>query len=147
IRDRNVTGVQTCALPILEYRYEQDILNKLESIAEHLPLLVSFGDRSDGQQQEIDYLATARQLLGAPDGGSGISEAELAAISERADEIQQRIEEREDEIAELLSTPDEEESDPAAGDEATSPAGEAPHRDVPATAQQDGNIERESGEQ
>lgn len=85
---------------ILEYRYEQDILDKLEGLAEHLPMLVSFGG---GNDEGIDYLATARELLGVSDGGSGLSESDMAAIRERTEAIKQRISERESEIDELLA--------------------------------------------
>src|SRR5699024_5556472 len=161
----DIQAVSAAQAPeILEYRYEQDILNKLENLAGHLPLLVSFGDGSDGQQQQIDYLATARQLLGVSDGGSGISQAELTQIHERAEEIQERITAREDEISELLAARDDE-SEPAEGDQERASDEEraseqdgaaatigytteaAGHTDVSATTAAVGDTEQQAGEQ
>lgn len=100
---------------ILEYRYERDILDKLEGLAEHLPLLVSFGDGID--DEGIDYLTTARQLLGASDHGAGLSESDMVAIRERTETIQQRIGERESEIEELLTNAEYVDPDAIAEDE------------------------------
>lgn len=85
---------------ILEYRYEQDILDKLEGLADHLPTLVSLGD---GGEDDIDFLATARQMLGVSDGGAGLSESDMAAIRQRTEAIQERIRGRQAEIEELLA--------------------------------------------
>ncbi|WP_242687471.1 MULTISPECIES: SPFH domain-containing protein [unclassified Actinopolyspora] len=83
---------------ILEYHYEKETLDKLESLAEHLPTLLSLGDG-----ENIDYLATARQMLGATEDGGGLSEADVAAIQQRVETIQQRVREREAEIEQLLA--------------------------------------------
>lgn len=83
---------------ILEYHYEKNALDKLESLAEHLPMLVSLGDSDD-----IDYLAAARKMLGATDGSAGLSEADVAEIQGRTAAIQERIQEREGEIEQLLA--------------------------------------------
>lgn len=154
----DIQAVSAAETPeILEYRYEQDILSKLESLAPHLPMLVSFGGDSDGQR-EIDYLATARQLLGAPEGGAGIPDSELARIRERADEIQQRITQREDEITDLLATPEEEAAaEDVPGEQSVAQIKASVSEDEiteqvqelsdPATKQQTPGTEEEAGEQ
>ncbi|MBA8824718.1 regulator of protease activity HflC (stomatin/prohibitin superfamily) [Saccharopolyspora lacisalsi] len=105
---------------ILEYRYEQDMLDKLEGLAEHLPVLVSLGDGDD-----IDYLTAARRMLGVSDEGAGLSETDVAAIQQRTEAIQERIRARQAEIDELLApaVPEEE----ATAEETTSE--EVPERD------------------
>lgn len=111
---------------ILEYRYEQDILDKLEGLADHLPTLVSLGD---GGEDDIDFLATARQMLGASEGGAGLSESDMAAIRQRTEAIQERIRGRQTEIEELLARnareaagPDEVGEDEETGTEAAAGA-------------------------
>ncbi len=79
---------------ILEYRFQQDILDKLEGIADHLPQVVQVGDGAD---DGLDFLVIARQLVGSRDT-SLFSDADMAAIRERMDAIQARISERESEI-------------------------------------------------
>ncbi|MGJ7908338.1 SPFH domain-containing protein [Actinopolyspora sp. H202] len=83
---------------ILEYHYEKDVLDKLESLAEHLPVLVSLGDQDD-----IDYPAAARRMLGNHEGAAGLSESDVAAIRERTETIRERISGREAEIEQLLA--------------------------------------------
>ena len=118
----DIQAVSAAETPeILEYRYEQDMLSKLEGLAEHLPMLVSL---SDGDGQGIDYLATARQLLGAAEGGAGLSESDLAAIRQRTEAIQQRISGREAEIDELLATREQE-----AGEQQAAAEQEVPDED------------------
>ncbi|WP_433255871.1 SPFH domain-containing protein [Streptosporangium sp. CA-135522] len=94
---------------ILDYRFQQDLLDKLESVAAHLPRVVQVGETID-----IDLLVLARQLVGSRETQL-FSEADMAAIRARIDEIGRRVEGREAEIAALLH--------PA---EATAPAVPAP---------------------
>ncbi|MGS2640297.1 hypothetical protein [Streptosporangium sp. G12] len=84
---------------ILDYRFQQDLLDKLESVASHLPRLVQVGDAVD-----IDLLALARQLVGNPEAQL-FSQADMAAIRARMSEIGGRVEERGAEISALLNTP------------------------------------------
>ena len=44
---------------ILDYRYQQDMLDKMESVADSLPQIVRVGDQGDG----VDYLRIARELV------------------------------------------------------------------------------------
>ncbi|WP_440064910.1 SPFH domain-containing protein [Streptosporangium sp. OZ121] len=84
---------------ILDYRFQQDLLDKLESVASHLPRLVQVGDAVD-----IDLLALARQLVGNPEAQL-FSQADMAAIRARMSEIGSRVEERGAEISSLLNPP------------------------------------------
>ncbi|MGW0061316.1 SPFH domain-containing protein [Streptosporangium sandarakinum] len=82
---------------ILDYRFQQDLLDKLEAVAAHLPRMVQVGERPD-----IDLLTLARQLVGSRDTQL-FSEQDMAAIRARVTEIGRRVEERGSEIAALLN--------------------------------------------
>lgn len=98
----DIRAVSAAETPeILEHRYEQDVLNKLEGLAEHLPVLVSLGD---GGGDDMDYLATARRMLGISGDGAGLSETDMSTIRQRTEAIEERIRSREAEIGELLAT-------------------------------------------
>ncbi len=84
---------------ILDYRFQQDLLDKLESVASHLPRLVQVGEDVD-----LDLLALARQLVGSREAQL-FSEADMAAIRARMSEIGGRVEGRGAEIAALLNSP------------------------------------------
>ncbi|MEU8382892.1 SPFH domain-containing protein [Streptosporangium sp. NPDC048865] len=84
---------------ILDYRFQQDLLDKLEAVASHLPHLVQVGEAVD-----IDLLALARQLVGNPEAQL-FSQADMAAIRTRMREIGGRVEERGAEISSLLNPP------------------------------------------
>lgn len=81
---------------ILDYRFQQDLLDKLESVAGRLPQVVQVGEESD-----IDFLALAQQLVGGK-GAALFSAEDMAAIRSRLGAIGQRVEERENEISALL---------------------------------------------
>ncbi|WP_188195007.1 SPFH domain-containing protein [Nonomuraea sp. SYSU D8015] len=81
---------------ILDYRFQQDLLNKLESVATRLPQVVQVGEQTD-----IDFLALAQQLVGGK-GAALFSAEDMAAIRARLDDIGARVEGREAEIAALL---------------------------------------------
>ncbi|MER5422169.1 SPFH domain-containing protein [Streptosporangium roseum] len=82
---------------ILEYRFQQDLLDKLESVASHLPRVVQVGETTD-----IDLLSLARQLVGSREAQL-FSAADMTAIRERITEIGRRVEGREAEITTLLN--------------------------------------------
>jgi regulator of protease activity HflC (stomatin/prohibitin superfamily) len=100
---------------ILDYRFQTDLLDKLESVAAHMPRVVQVGESGD-----IDFLALARQLIGGRDATLFSSE-DMAAIRSRMSEIQHRVSGRENEISELLGT-----GSPAAAIPVPAPPGEAP---------------------
>ncbi|WP_214104383.1 SPFH domain-containing protein [Acrocarpospora catenulata] len=77
---------------ILNYRYQQDVLDKLESVADRLPQVVQLGD-----QETLNFLTLARDLIGT---GEAIlfTQADMDAIRARLDEIQARVDGRQAEI-------------------------------------------------
>ncbi|GGO75199.1 SPFH domain-containing protein [Nonomuraea cavernae] len=82
---------------ILEYRFQQDLLNKLESVSNRLPQVVQVGEQTD-----IDFLALAQQLVGGK-GAALFSPEDMAAIRSRLSEIGKRVDDREAEITALLT--------------------------------------------
>lgn len=86
---------------ILDYRYQQDLLARLEQVRDSLPQMVQIG----GQDESVDYLKIAQGLVG---GGSAnlFSAEELDQIRQRRDEISARISSRESSITELLKPPE-----------------------------------------
>lgn len=93
---------------ILDYRFQQDLLDKLESVANRLPQVVQVGEESD-----IDFLALAQQLVGGR-GAALFSPEDMAAIRSRLAEIGSRVEAREPEIAALLRKVAQDVSEPVA---------------------------------
>jgi regulator of protease activity HflC (stomatin/prohibitin superfamily) len=94
----DIRAVSAASFPeILQYRYQQDILDRVEAVADHLPQIIQSG-RSDVEQ--IDFLATAQSMLGIGDQPLYSAE-EVGAIRNRLKEIQARILQRSQQIAKL----------------------------------------------
>ncbi|MFI9268103.1 SPFH domain-containing protein [Streptomyces werraensis] len=135
---RAVTAAE--APEILEYRYQQQVLDTLEQVADHLPRLVRIGGDGDGAAG-IDFLELARELVGER-GAELFDDAEMAAVRERLAEVSARIAGRQQEITALLEAerptvvpqmPDEpaegvtnEAPDVAAAGDGSGPAGSRP---------------------
>lgn len=81
---------------ILDYRFQQDLLDKLESVSTRLPQVVQIGEETD-----IDFLALAQQLVGGK-GAVLFSPEDMAAIRARLGAIGERVEGRSAEIDALL---------------------------------------------
>ncbi|WP_340556116.1 SPFH domain-containing protein [Streptomyces sp. GSL17-111] len=97
---RAVTAAE--APEILEYRYQQQILDALERIAEHLPRLVRIGGTGEGDGAAgVDFLQLARELVGER-GEELFSESDMTAMRGQLTAIGERITGREDEIVALL---------------------------------------------
>lgn len=79
---------------ILEFRFQEDILDRLESIADRLPLIIHMGP-SDADA--VDLMSIARQMLGISTQ-SLYSDEDMQAIRQRLDSILARIEDRSREI-------------------------------------------------
>ncbi len=96
----DIRAISGAAAPeILEYRFQQDVLDRLESVAERLPQVVQLGENGG---QTIDFLAIARQMIGT--GGEPLFTPEdMQKIRERMEVIQERIREREQEIEDVVS--------------------------------------------
>ncbi|MFE9023347.1 SPFH domain-containing protein [Streptomyces sp. NPDC007808] len=94
---RAVTAAE--APEILEYRYQQQVLDTLEQVADHLPRLVRIGGTADAG---IDFLELARELVGER-GTELFSAEDMAAVRARLSEVSERIAAREAEIGALLA--------------------------------------------
>lgn len=96
---RAVTAAE--APEILEYRYQQQVLDTLEQVADHLPRLVRIGAERDADGSTgVDFLALARQLVGER-GAELFTEADMAAVRARLPEVAERIAGRQAEIEAL----------------------------------------------
>lgn len=84
---------------ILQYRYQQRILDRLESIAGNLPQVVHIGAQAD---EQIDFTALARHLLGTSDE-SVYSEHDLEAIRQQMPDIRARIQQRAAQLQKVLA--------------------------------------------
>lgn len=94
----DVRAVNSAFYPeILEYRYQENILERLEAVAERLPQVVSIGGK-DGHN--IDFTAIARQMLGIRSEALYTDE-DMEEIRHRVDQVLARIHEREQEIRRL----------------------------------------------
>jgi regulator of protease activity HflC (stomatin/prohibitin superfamily) len=86
----DLRAVSAAAFPeILQYRFQQDVLERIESVAGRLPQIVQVG----GAGGQLDYPAIAREMLGIDDEPL-YAENDLQAIRQRLPEIRARIEER-----------------------------------------------------
>jgi ribosomal protein L29 len=93
----DLRAVTAASFPeILQYRFRQDVLEKLGGVADHLPQIVQLG-AADGQ---LDYQEVAREMLGIDDTPL-YAETDLAAIRQRLPEIHARIEQRSTQIGQL----------------------------------------------
>ncbi|GGX36405.1 hypothetical protein GCM10010297_67010 [Streptomyces malachitofuscus] len=97
---RAVTAAQ--APEILEYRYQQQVLDTLEQVADHLPRLVRIGGADGTGAAGIDFLELARELVGER-GAELFTDADMAAVRGRLAEVSERIAAREEEIGALLA--------------------------------------------
>ncbi|WP_049579987.1 SPFH domain-containing protein [Streptomyces sp. SBT349] len=97
---RAVTAAE--APEILEYRYQQQVLDTLERVADHLPRLVRIGgDREADGAAGVDFLRLARELVGER-GTELFSDADMAEVRTRLREVVERIAARQTEINALL---------------------------------------------
>ncbi|MDN5716972.1 MAG: SPFH domain-containing protein, partial [Janibacter sp.] len=87
---------------ILDYRYQQDMLDKMEGVSGSLPQIVRIGEESEG----VDYLQIARQLVGGQDTKL-FSAEDMEAIRSRQGDIAARVSGRQADIVDLLRVPDE----------------------------------------
>ena len=77
---------------ILEYRYQQEVLNRIEAIADKLPQVINLGSM---QENQVDFMAVARQMMGLTDDPLYTDE-DIRSMRKRTKEIVQRIKERAD---------------------------------------------------
>jgi regulator of protease activity HflC (stomatin/prohibitin superfamily) len=97
---RAVTAAE--APEILEYRYQQQVLDTLEQVADHLPRLVRIGGPGErGDAAGVDFLQLAKELIGEH-GTELFTDADMATMRARLTEVAARIADRETEIGALL---------------------------------------------
>lgn len=87
---------------ILDYRYQQDTLDKMEQVAGSLPQIVRMGQQADG----VDFLHIASDLVGS-ERQKLFSAEDMDAIRSRREDIGKRVSDREEEIEELLQAPEQ----------------------------------------
>jgi hypothetical protein len=116
----DIRAVSSAAAPeILEYRFQQDVLERLAAVADRLPQVVQIGDH--GGDDAVDFLQISRRMIGT--GGEPLFTPEdMQAIRDRMEEIQARIKDRArelDSLADGQGVHEEEEllQQPAAEDE------------------------------
>jgi hypothetical protein len=82
---------------ILEYRFRQETLNKLEAIAENLPQIINVGPPDDNK---VNFMAVAQQMMGVQEMPL-YSQEDIEAIRRKMDLIQGRIRERSRQIKQI----------------------------------------------
>jgi regulator of protease activity HflC (stomatin/prohibitin superfamily) len=96
----DIRAVSAAKAPeILNYRYQQQVLDKLEAVADRLPQVLKIGA---GDAASVNFLRIARGIIGEA-GAELFTDADMEVIRGRLDEISARIAGREDEIAALRS--------------------------------------------
>lgn len=104
----DIRAVNSAMYPeILEYRFQQEVLDRLAALALHLPQVVNVGAAAD---QQLDFMLIARNMLGVHDG-SLYTDADMQRIRERMNDIMARIQERATHIRSLIA---EEQTTPGA---------------------------------
>ncbi len=93
----DIRAVSSAAAPeILEYRFQQDVLEKLSGVADSLPQVVQIG----AGEEAVDFLEISRRMIGTGDEPLFTPE-DMQAIRDRMGEIQARIHDRAQEIERL----------------------------------------------
>ena len=88
---------------ILEYRFRQETLEKVQAIANKLPQIINIGP---SDENKVDFMAVARQMLGITDKPLYNAE-DMRAIRDKMNVIKARIEDRSRQIQELSAGPPE----------------------------------------
>ncbi|MFD0775268.1 SPFH domain-containing protein, partial [Streptomonospora algeriensis] len=110
----DIRAVSAAEAPeILNYRYQQHLLDKLEGVADSLPQVLHVGA---GDETGVDFLRVAQGLIGEAEA-TLFSEDDMAAIRSRLNEISERISEREAEINRVLEEEDDDTVEPPPPDD------------------------------
>jgi regulator of protease activity HflC (stomatin/prohibitin superfamily) len=100
----DIRAVSSAYYPeILQYRFQQQVLEKLETIAGQMPQVVTIGPAAN---ERIDYMTIAQQMIGIHDE-TLFSNTDMQAIRERINDIVARINERTSEVNKLMELEDE----------------------------------------
>ncbi len=87
---------------ILEYRFKQEKLDKLEAIADKLPQIINIGPSGEN---DVNFMAVARQMLGVKDVPLYTPE-DLQSIHKKTNDITARIKARSQQIEALEVQPE-----------------------------------------
>ena len=99
----DIKALNTARYPeILEYRFRQETLEKLQSIANKLPQIINIGP---SDENEVNFMAVAQQMLGVKDTPLYSAE-DMRAIRDKMDDIKVRIEDRSRQIQALSAGPE-----------------------------------------
>jgi regulator of protease activity HflC (stomatin/prohibitin superfamily) len=100
----DIRAVSSAAAPeILEYRFQQHVLERLAAVADRLPQIVQIG--SAGGDDAVDFLQISRRMIGT--GNEPLFTPEdMQAIRDRMEEIRARISERSRELENLSVGPE-----------------------------------------
>lgn len=82
---------------ILEYRFRQETLNKLEAVAGNLPQIINVGPPDENK---VNFMNVAQQMMGVQDQPLYTAE-DIAEIRKKMDMIRTRIGERSKQIQQL----------------------------------------------
>lgn len=96
----DIRAVSAASYPeILQYRFQQDVLDRLEAIADRLPQVMQVGATAD---EQLNFLTIGQNLLGI--GAESLyTNEDMQRIQEHIAEIRQRIQERSQQIESLLA--------------------------------------------
>ncbi|MFE3460572.1 SPFH domain-containing protein [Nocardiopsis aegyptia] len=109
----DIRAVSAAEAPeILNYRFRETVLEKLEGVADSLPQVLRIGS---GDGASVDYLRIAQEIIGQADTVL-FSEEDMDAIRSRLGEIRARIGEREVEISALVEDSDTQAKQPGSED-------------------------------
>ncbi len=87
---------------ILEYRFKQEKLEKLQAVAGRLPQIINIGA---ADSNKVNYMSVAREMLGVSDK-SLYTDEDLQDIRAKTNDITQRIKDRTDQIKQLSTNPE-----------------------------------------
>ncbi|MEM7331535.1 MAG: SPFH domain-containing protein [Chloroflexota bacterium] len=105
---------------ILEYRYQQEILDRIEGVSDKLPQVINMGSAEDNH---VDFMAVAKQMMGI-DGAPLYNSADIESMRTRIKDISGRIKERAKKLAQ------EEESEAIAIAEEMLPSETKPNKEA-----------------
>ncbi|MEU1901756.1 SPFH domain-containing protein [Nocardiopsis dassonvillei] len=98
---------------ILNYRFRETLLDKLEAVADSLPQVLRIGS---GDAASVDYLRIAQEIIGQADTAL-FSQEDMDALRSRLGDIRGRIAEREQEISALVRDADGPRTEPGRGED------------------------------
>ncbi|PDP84644.1 Band 7 protein [Glycomyces fuscus] len=110
----DIRAVSAAEAPeILNYRFRENLMDKLEAVADSLPQVLRIGS---GDSASVDYLRIAQEIIGQADTAL-FSQEDMEALRSRLGDIRGRISEREQEISALVEDADTAKVRPGGGED------------------------------